>query len=34
MPLTLAQYRLLTLDVVVDRLIARGVHWLANLICK
>ncbi|EDQ90175.1 uncharacterized protein MONBRDRAFT_32070 [Monosiga brevicollis MX1] len=34
MPLTIDQYRALTVEVIIDRLIARGVHWLAHEICK
>ena len=34
LPLTYKQYKLLSLQVVIDRLIARNVFWLAYEICK
>eukprot|EP00911_Craspedida_sp_UC1_P002587 UC1_evm5s1915 len=33
-PLTMRQFRELTVEVLVDRLIARGIYWLAYEICK
>lgn len=32
-PLTYKQYNIVTLEVLIDRLVARNVFWLAYLIC-
>lgn len=34
MPLTVRQFRELTVEVLVDRLINRGIYWLAYEICQ
>merc|ERR1719201_1336139 len=34
MPLTITQYRHMTLEVLIDRLVNRGVYWLAHEICR
>lgn len=34
MPLTIAQYRRMSLEVLIDRLVNRGVYWLAHEICR
>lgn len=34
MPLTYKQYKILTIEVLIDRLIARNIFWLAFEICN